>query len=659
VTSAGTSVTAAQITAALASASANTYVLLGPGTYNFSSGQITFPSKGQVELRGSGANSTFLVIGASAGGMCVLGGAFICVASPDQPYFNQPPPNVCAWTSGYAQGGTSITLAAAGGNCPQSIVTASTNAPTILWLEQCETGLSAASATSACTGTETDNGQLFICSWIYSSSSPAQGCASEGAVGQTSGNQNNNRGQFEGHVATAFNSGTGVATIAPGLIYPQWSSARMPRAWLQKSISTVGIRDMSIDDSSNGSSEMITFAGAYKFWVSGVRFTKTNQWAVFILTSLNGTIKDSYWYGQTGGNSDAMSIRQEGGGNNLFLNNIITQTFGNLIFDGPSSGDVIAYNFEINSFSPNDFMRGMGYGHAVNSYELYEGNIMASTYGGDGDHGSANMITRFRNFIPGWESCANGQCGTITFKDSGTNAINDYYGGRYNHNIANVMGTPGYHTSYQCTTNGNATCVQQVGVPNMPAIGDPLSKTTSIFWGNYDTVSAAVRWCGSVLDTGWLTTCGGISEIPTTLSTLANALPSLGDAAAGQGAMPASFLFSSKPTWFGSNPWPAIGPDVSSGNIGQCSGALNVLGQFNGVAAMTNAQCGGHGITASAWGGHVNANPAMVCYLNTMGGVPDGTGSKALPFDAKTCYSGSVSSGLPPAAPTNLSANVN
>ena len=70
--------------------------------------------------------------------------------------------------------------------------------------------------------------------------------------------------------------------------------------------------------------------------------------------------------------------------------------------------------------------------------------------------------------------------------------------------------------------------------------------------------------------------------------------------------------------------------------MGQCTGTINTPGHYSGVAATKSAQCTGTSL-ATAWGGHVNAIPAMNCYLNVLGGVPDGT-SGVLPFDANTCY---------------------
>ena len=76
-------------------------------------------------------------------------------------------------------------------------------------------------------------------------------------------------------------------------------------------------------------------------------------------------------------------------------------------------------------------------------------------------------------------------------------------------------------------------------------------------------------------------------------------------------ALPSSFFLSSKPSWWGTVAWPAIGPDVSGG-------------------------------PDAATEGHANYIPAEVCYNNT---ARDGSGVKL--FDAATCY-GSAQQPPPP-----------
>jgi hypothetical protein len=168
-----------------------------------------------------------------------------------------------------------------------------------------------------------------------------------------------------------------------------------------------------------------------------------------------------------------------------------------------------------------------------------------------------------------------------------------------------------------------------IGTGVYPEVGttDSLVATTAMFWGNWDTATAAVRW--------------NASEVPTGLSSYSNAVPS-------SQTLPASFYYSSKPSWWPSGKaWPPIGPDVRGGNVGQCSG-----GTYNSSEAFANSQCTGGTLTAIA-GGMVVSIPAMDCYFSVMGGVANGTG-KPLAFDSNACYS--YSSNVDP--PSGLTAVV-
>src|SRR5262249_49883285 len=146
--------------------------------------------------------------------------------------------------------------------------------------------------------------------------------------------------------------------------------------------------------------------------------------------------------------------------------------------------------------------------------------------------------------------------------------------------IANVLGTPGYTSTYSTTAAFAAGAIYEIGSGNGSIPIDPIVASTFFRWGNFDVVRNAVSWCGNSSDTGWSTTCGSKSEVPTTGPGYAQSVPIVGDIGAGMSALPASLFIPSKPSWFGSTPWPAIGPDVSSGNVGQCSGTLNTPGEY-------------------------------------------------------------------------------
>ena len=92
------------------------------------------------------------------------------------------------------------------------------------------------------------------------------------------------------------------------------------------------------------------------------------------------------------------------------------------------------------------------------------------------------------------------------------------------------------------------------------------------------------------------------------------------DAAHSDHTLPASFFHSAKPAWWGSSPWPAIGPDVTGG---------------------------------TGPGGHTYPNPAQACYANT---TKDGNGF--LVFNASTCYGQSSGGSQGPTPPTSVKAVV-
>ncbi len=140
-------------------------------------------------------------------------------------------------------------------------------------------------------------------------------------------------------------------------------------------------------------------------------------------------------------------------------------------------------------------------------------------------------------------------------------------------------------------------------------------------WGNWDQFT-------STNDTGTSDQTGvrwNSSEVPSGIANFSNSVPANHN-------LPASFYLTSKPSWFGNVPFPAIGPDVSSGN------APNTA------------------ITPT--GGHANKIPSRVCFesLNNDSGY---TGS--IPpiknFNAAACYGGGTS-GTQVVPPTGLQAVV-
>jgi hypothetical protein len=659
VTAAGPAATAAQIIAALNSALPNTYVLLQPGRYNLTAA-IVIKGKDNVALRGSGANSTFLVFANGIQAPCEQGAGYCLLGfdTADGSYWGGPT-GLTNWTGGYTQGTNTITLASTKG-----IV----NNSTLIILDQDDDGYTGPGVPFTKTG-PVDTGSFFVCADEYKPADPRNGnrptgCAQPGQ-GPDTGFARVHRFTQEVVEATAVNSGTGVVTITPNLIYPNWRAGQSPQAWQVQPSRYVGFENFSVDAAGSTLGTAIGFGGVAHGWVSGVRIVNARQSAISTWMCSRFTIQNNYIYntGQNYSFTDNWAIRLQVSTLGLVQNNILQKNTVGVMEEGPGVGHVIAYNFIIDNYNYSDALGNALRPHSAgDDYQLYEGNIASDIYL-DKDHGTHLMETAYRNFLTGYESCGGpipicGQAsiyggtfptGTHGHKDSGVIAINSYQFNRYINAVANVLGTPGVTHTYRLPNGGNYG-IYSLGFP----YDNALVVKTSYFWGNWDAKTGATRWCGSVLNTGWAQICGGISEVPTNFI-YGQPLPTLGDVAAGMGPLPASLYLRSKPSWFGSLPWPPIGPDVTAGNVGQCGGVRDTVGTYALLPATSSNQCTGTSFTAAAWGGHVNANPAMNCFLNVMGGKPDGTNG-ALAFDADTCYGKSGAGQTLP--PTGLKAIV-
>jgi hypothetical protein len=241
------------------------------------------------------------------------------------------------------------------------------------------------------------------------------------------------------------------------------------------------------------------------------------------------------------------------------------------------------------------------------SFHLFEGND-GPGFTADQIHGTSNFATMFRNYLAGWEAG----------KSQQTVAVHIYSYNRYFNVIGNVLGRSGYHDTYEDYPSSGTSSNCNSGAVRVPSSGtgcdasifmlgwsgnqakyptfnnDLLVRSTLMRWGNYDVVTG---------------TRFNASEVPSTLSLYSNPVPA-------DNSLPASFYLSAKPSWWGAGPWPAIGPDVTGGNI-------------TGV------------------GGHVYKIPARLCFENVMNGA---FGSSVLPFNAARCYAAAAA----PSAPTNL-----
>jgi hypothetical protein len=488
-----------------------------------------------------------------------------------------------------------------------------------------------------------DNGSIFPCGIAMVCTYQSDGGSSRG-----------NRVQQEVVVAIACTAASGTCASGTGpftltldhpIMHTNWAAASGPQAWWGSStVTNSGVENLLLDPSAITASS-ITVASASNIWVSGVASSTANFFHVYQLLSAHILVKNSYFYWTKQAGTTSYGIGSIGAtGTSLYENNILQGIVDPLNPSGACSGCVFAYNFSVNQYDwATGYMFASSPMHASSTdYILEEGTIGAGA-ALDDVHGPHFMDTFFRNYFTGYES----NNGTMPTNDTIPAIIGAY--SRYNNFLGNVLGTSGYHTVYQCNpaTSSSMFCsayggsspgytsVWDIGWPtpsqrdytNTPETpADPLTTTSLYRYGNYDTVSAAVRWNGS--------------EVPTSDPNFPNLVPS-------SNVFPASFYngvagtfpscgtglsFWRNPTTGTCPPYPSVGPDVTNGDIGMCTS-----GTYKWSRALNSSQCAGGGFTASVNGGYGTSNPAMRCYLNQMGGSPDGTGN-LLTFNPSACY---------------------
>jgi hypothetical protein len=578
------SATASQINNAIASCPSGQVVSLASGTYNLSAG-IDFAGRNNVTLRGAGPTQTRLVFAGGTG--CGGPTADVCIEGSFN--WNGGPQQTTTWTGGYAPGTTQITLGS----------TAGLSVGQVLILDQ--------------DNDTTDTNQVFVCDTTAcasdnssSSSSPGRNCSNAGTVSGCSSGAAADRNQQQYVRVTAINGNT--VTISPGLYMPNWRASQNPGAWWASAvIQGSGIENLTVDNTNSNDISGIMFFNAYQCWMKNVRSLRGNRNHVWLEYSARIVIRDSYFFGTLNALNLSYGIEPWQSGDVLVENNIFSMVT-NPILIGNTSGSVFSYNYDINNYysNPTWMMPGPAWAHdAGTSMNLIEGNI-GPGFVEDDIHGSHNFATVFRNLYSGLEPGKLQQTVPIILQSHS----------RYDNLIGNVLGTAGYHNTYQsntpATTSACDASIYNLGwsdpeCKNLPQISqDPMVISTLMRWGNYDVVNGAVQW--------------NSSEVPSGISSFSNALPA-------SRALPNSFYLPSLPaawwaTAWGTPAWPPIGPDVTGGNV-------------------------------AGLGGHVNKTPAQLCYGNLLIDAVYGNG--ILAFDASACYTATPR----PVAPTNLAAIVN
>jgi hypothetical protein len=460
----------ATINAALAACSAGTYVLLGAGTFTFSSANLTLYAQNGVTLRGSGAQATKIILSGTS-----------------TIYFGHANNlGLCSVSSGYSTGSTSLTT----GTCSGSTLVAGT----LVSLQQCDTGYSGTiTGTSiSCTGTSTDNGGLYICG--------GGNCNSGGT-----GPGDNFLNQQQMLYVTSVSGST--VQFSPAIYAPNWASGNTPvLTWVAPGLGVAmsygeGLEDLTVDMTACTANAGVNLTNTYASWVKGIRLVGgggSNNESLYEEDSKSSLIANDYFFGSSTFNGVLFLVQMggndEGGdGDNLFINNIGTN---GTLWEGSGSteGDVIAYNYNRDAQTAYSFNRL--YQHIPGSaFTLYEGNEVGQTEDDD-TWGSHDLNTWFRNYVSGWDG---------PYQPSLQVGIEFDSFGRFENAVGNSIGSAQLTNYVSTYSNPENNAVVNLDISS----SDPLTINSALRWGNCDTVTGTCRFVSS--------------EVPTSLS--GNAAP--------------------------------------------------------------------------------------------------------------------------------------
>lgn len=528
---------------AISSCAANQVVTLPSGTYYYNG--FRFDGDNNVTVRGAGTGTGGTQLNLVSTLSCRGYGSIACVINDLNlaDYIPDNPNNISTWSAGYTRGTTSITVTRTTGS----------TAPVAgmdIHLDQLEDG-----------HTDQWPNELWDCGL---DDSAAAECSDEGGggIGRTS------RRTTETHrIASVSGTNPYTITLATGLIMDNWSGSKTPQAYWSNitsgPITGVGIENIYFDISgstcaSNDDNRGIVFFNARDSWIKNIRVHDPCRGHVLLFQSTHISIVNSYFEEGQFHTNRSYGIEDFGSMQNLYENNIFQRVAAPIMRQG-AIGSVARYNYQVDDgydASSDTFMQAFCQHHTAGThYNLCEGND-ALGMKGDVIHGTTHLQTSFRNYWRGWD----------TNKTNEANPVKIYANDRYWNIVGDVLGTSTYHTAYG-SGGGSGSTIYAIGNDyGVPGVPFDTHVAESLFrWGNYDTATGAVHWCGAAGNTGWATTCASTSEVPTTLTKYAQTVPATE-------TLPSSLSLSAKPSYFGSVTWPPFGPDVTGGNIANLSG---------------------------------------------------------------------------------------
>ncbi len=316
-------------------------------------------------------------------------------------------------------------------------------------------------------------------------------------------------------------------TITPPLAMPNWRASQSPQVWWIKSTAKMcGVEDLCIDGTASNPdnySANIALWNTWNCWVKNV--CSTNNYTgsgssthVQIQQSGRAEVRHSYFYGTKAYASVNYGLLPIMTSSALIEDNIFNAIGAAVLPNYAVSANVFSFNYGTNMANGSTAISHTFWFHGSHGcMNLIEGNY-ANGVRGDYFHGSGGYNTVFRNCLSGWEPGKNFNTYPVLIEVTN----------RSWNIVGNVLGTAGQQNKYEsfCTGPQYSSAIFSVGWNDIGAGNDTQTVATVYIHGNWDTVNKTIMWN------------------PTNSNH----------------TIPASLIYSSKPSWFGTCPWPPYDP---------------------------------------------------------------------------------------------------
>lgn len=314
-------------------------------------------------------------------------------------------------------------------------------------------------------------------------------------------------------------------------LYYTFKQALNPEVQKMTMVERTGVEDLTLMMTQPGSGlrHGIQMTHCAHCWVRNVETYRIRNHHVSIRNGYGNEIRQSYFHhgwGKYPGDFAYGVMLHFVNSDNLVEDNIFWVLRHAMVLEGGGSGNVFGYNYSKDSQGNvgDHWLFADAGTHGVHPYmNLFEGNVIVQL-DFDGHFGSGSHNTAFRNWIERRSSPPDDKITQALF------AVSVGAKNRFHNIVGNVLCNPGCTGVYQAPSFVNAE-IWHIGYlcASSQSPIDPDVEKTLLRHGNFDYVTNETKWDPGVSDR----------------------------------ALPSSLYLSSKPSFFGSLPWPAIGPDLS------------------------------------------------------------------------------------------------